>query len=100
MLSARDFKWADASVADSKPGSRLLATITILGVPHHAEALEVQTVPDEEAGEPGFYIQETTDPYWQETFDTYFDATGAGDPFQTVNIKGRSYAIFISPHCG
>ena len=72
-------------------GSRLGTSIVINATYFHVEAIEVGTNEN--------HLQHAVDPRWEDSFDEYFNAAGGDGAVDTVTIKGREYAIFISPFC-
>lgn len=87
----RDEEFRGNSQEDPAEGSRLFARVTINGIGFHAEAIEVAE------GEHG--MMEAVDAQFEESLSAYYEAAGAGSPFQTMTIRGREYAVFITPHC-
>lgn len=75
----------------SDPKSRLLGTLTINGVRHHIEAIQVEEDADG--------IQNAASPAWASYFDELYTAFGGDGAMQTVEFNGRSYALFVSPYC-
>jgi hypothetical protein len=72
--------------ADDRPTARLLGVVEINGVPHHAEAIEVE----ERDG-----CQESAAP----EFTNYFAELSeiAQDPMETITLDGRQYVMLITP---
>lgn len=75
----------------SDPKSRLLGTLTINGVHHHIEAIQV-VVDDEDC-------QQAASPVWRSLFDELYAANSCDGAVQTVSYDGRDYALFLSPYC-
>lgn len=78
--------------SDEDPTSRLLGTLSVGGVSHHAELLAVVYNDDEE-------IQEAADPSFQEMVDQVYSGVGGDGPWQTIEIDGRAYALIVTPYC-
>lgn len=76
---------------DPEGDGRLYATINILGTLHHLEAVPVK---DNEAGE-----QVGDTPIADEMLDSCFVAFAPDGRFDTTEINGKPYAIFLSPFC-
>ena len=83
--------WSDYEGETSEQGSRLGTHIVINGIYFHVEAIEVEETDES--------IQEAKDAAWQESFDSYYAAAGADGGVNTMTIRGREYAVFLSPFC-
>ena len=71
----------------SNPSARLLGVVAILGVPHHVDAVEVQT---NEVG------QRAVDEEFQGHVERLLEMEEGG-PLVTVEIGGRKYVFLITP---
>jgi hypothetical protein len=90
---------------DDDPKAKLIATLTIGGVHHHLEAYQVEMLETELAVSPGRarelgYVPTTTEQVPVEAIaDLFPDEAFPGDgPFETVEIEGRTYCLFMSPY--
>jgi len=70
--------------------SRLLATVCILGVEHHLEAVAIVETDGK---------QIASDSAFQRYLDDLENAFCTVGKLRTVKIAGRQYALFMSPHC-
>jgi len=75
---------------DHAQGSRLFATVVINGLRFHCEAIEV-------ADHDG--LQQASHDEWDGILSAYAHACGADGHFNTLTIRGREYAVFITPSC-
>lgn len=89
-LEMADICWEDISLDAALPGSRLLAAVKIGGVNHHLEAIEVRD------GEIKF-SQSATCALCDEILMRYDAIDPDGSPFSTVEIRDRTYALFLTP---
>lgn len=76
---------------DVDPRGRLLATLILGGASFHVEAFEVRQ--DDKLGQVG------VDDDVHIIFSEFANAAGGDGPFETVEIEGRDYAVFMSPFC-
>jgi hypothetical protein len=74
-----------------KEDGRLYATVIILGTYHHLEAIPVKAT--EDAKDEG--VTDTA----VALMDDLHVAFGGDGPFDTTEINGKQYAIFMSPFC-
>lgn len=85
--------------------SRLLAGIHIGGTLHHLEAIEVHGAKqDTHCGcidnRNGLLdVQHAADAQLREMFDRIANAHGPDGDYETVEIFGRQYALFLDPGC-
>ncbi len=89
-IELADIAWEDISFDASVPRTRLLATVQIAGVHHHLEAIKVNQG-------ASTFVQHATCSICDEILDRYDAVYSDGDPFSTVKIDGRHYAIFMTP---
>jgi hypothetical protein len=89
-LEIADVCWEDISLDPDLPGSRLLAAVKIGGVHHHLEAIEIRN------GESKF-DQSATCALCDEILMRYDAVDSDGGSFSTVEIRGRTYALFLTP---
>jgi hypothetical protein len=71
------------------PGACLKCDVQILGCDCHLEAIAVGMNGDIQVSDLTMYGRK---------FDDLDIAFGEGDPFETVEIRGRNYALFLSPY--
>lgn len=84
--------WDDwGTEGQSRARSRLGTMVDINACWFHAEAIEVVV---DESG-----TQRAADGAWQSLLDEYGVAAGGDGRFSSVQIEGRSYAVFLSPFC-
>jgi len=76
-----------ASGSPRDPAGRLRARVNVGMTVHILEAIAVT----------GRDPQEAEDYNFQETFEYWSAASGGDGPFETVEIDGRDYAVFMSP---
>lgn len=91
-IPLNDIIW-DACGPDEDPKSRLIATLTIGGVHHHLEALAVV---NDEKGEQ-IPVGDECGPVSDQFIKCDVAFSGDG-PFETVEIEGRTYCLFMSPY--
>lgn len=77
---------------DTDPTSHLLAQVEIAGIHHHLEAFAVELT-DTKYGASQTEVNPGAS---ASAFKSLLEAFSG--PFQTVSIRGREYAIFMSPH--
>lgn len=86
----------EAWEVSSPEDKRLRCTLYINGVPHHMEAWPVNPPPKDGA----IYNQRLLGCAWLESAWNDFCAFVEPDsPFETVKIRGRYYAVIVSPFC-
>jgi len=64
-------------------------TLWINDTPHHVEAYEMTVIKDEQREHPNGY---------GETHEIYSALAGEG-PWLTIEVRNRTYAVIIAPHC-
>jgi len=89
-IDLSDVTWEDISLDQTLPRSRLLATVTLDGVHHHLEAIQVQS------GESKF-SQAAACALCDDILKRYDAVDPDGGSFSTVQIDGHAYAIFLTP---
>jgi hypothetical protein len=72
-----------------QPGSRLLGVIGINGIRFHVEAIQVYVDP----------VTRNQVPVCCSDYQALMEATRASAPWETVEIGGGEYALFIHPCC-
>jgi hypothetical protein len=92
-VALADLAWEDDTAGEGEPGSRLLATLYIGSCPFHVQAIELKYEDDGAGGS----FQTPVDPTWDEEFEGLYAATGSADPWDTVQIGGRQYGLYIYP---
>lgn len=89
-IDLSDITWEDISLDQTLPRSRLLAAVTLDGVHHHLEAIQV------ESGESKF-AQSAVCVLCNEILTRYEAVDPDAGPFNTVQIDGNTYVIFLTP---
>lgn len=88
-ISIPDGEFEDNSYPGNE-GSRLIATVRVNGVLFHVDAIEAEIRDD---------LFVAKDPMWEDEMDALYAAVHADGWMHTVTIKGREYALVISPFC-
>lgn len=83
-------EWEDISLDEELPRSRLLAVLRLDGVHHHLEAIEV-----ERGGSK--FNQSAVCVLCDEILKRYEAVDPDAGPFNTVEIDGHTYAMFLTP---
>lgn len=105
LLTLQQTKEFEPTGTEEDPTGRLLATVEIVGVPHHLEAIAVQYEVDGEVVDLNTYEgfepweQKATDPEWQSMLEEYSRAASADGSWMSVKIAGREYALCLTPYC-
>lgn len=91
---ANSFEIPEEAWEDVEPhcteGSRLFAAVVVNGLRFYCEAIEVT---DDDG------LQQASDEVWDDILSEYAHACGADGHFNTLTIRGREYAVFITPSC-
>jgi len=85
-----NLEFENTGEAGRDKAGRLLATIRLFGRYHHLEAIAVTT---NAGGE-----QCAADPTFESLLGELHEAFGPDGAFQTVEINGREYVLFVSPY--
>lgn len=88
-----DEQWQENG-SDDKPWARLLVTLYINGVACHLEAIAV-----EEDSENDIGMQCACDTDDESTLDALAEAASPSGQWDTMEIRGREYVVFATPHC-
>lgn len=83
--------WEEVGDEDD-PRNRLIATLYLNTLPMHLEAYEVYVDPDN-----GLQVTKCSD-LADLVVDLHY-GFGADGHWQTLDIEGREYLVFASPHC-
>lgn len=78
---------------------RLFARLWINGTGHHLEAIPVRMVTDPDAPARIIRTVQVADDPHGEMFDSLHCTFGADGPYETVEIRRKRYAVFLSPFC-
>ena len=89
-ITILDDAWEDVSDGD---GHRLLATVSIANTLHHIDAVEVEI---RQIGEPPRAEQWPVDSSYDDWFGNLCVSFDTGQ-FNTVEIDGRQYCLFMAP---
>lgn len=79
----------DSAWLDDGDG-RLFARLWINGTGHHLEAIPVRKLPG---------AQQTADDPHGALFNRLYDVFDGREPFETIEIRRKRYAVFLSPFC-
>jgi hypothetical protein len=90
-LTIPDEAWEETGVEEDALDARLLTTVCINGVNHHLEAFQVETT------EQG--IQQAVDIAFEGNIGGICDVSEPDGHWQTVTIKGKEYALAMTPFC-
>ena len=83
-----DMEWTPSG-PDGDRHASLHALLYVNGTPHHLTAIEVGTLEG---------VQDTANTFFEGDFNHYRDAAEVEGVFDTTDIMGRTYAIFMHPH--
>lgn len=89
-IDVSNVRWEDTSLDPNMPGSRLLAAVQVGGVNHHLEAIEVRR------GRRKF-DQRAACVLCDDILQRYDVVDADSGPFNTVELGGRSYVLFMAP---
>lgn len=89
-IDLSDIEWEEISLDQALPRSRLLTTVALDGVHHHLEAIEVKW------GESKF-DQSAVCALCNDILMRYEAVDPDAGPFNTVQIDGHTYVVFLTP---
>ena len=91
-LNIPDDAWEESGVDPENMETRLATVVMVNGIGHHLEAFQVKT--NEKTG-----VQEAADVAFESNIDGICNVAEPDGHWQTVTIRGKEYALAMTPFC-